>query len=153
MNVWDTILLNLQDLNNFICCERGSLEADLYTNRPLDSNISHYNPHVDPQWPGLRRWCSVKTNTNIDQCIAKYIGCNALDCDTSQSVHSFCKPFLPFSVYRDSIIRMFHNPNNVQRAPICTDKRGLGWVEWGFYALSASKAIFRARTYKRGLTV
>ena len=24
---------------------------------------------------------------------------------------------------------------------------GLGWVEWGFYALSASKAIFRARTY------
>ena len=23
----------------------------------------------------------------------------------------------------------------------------IGWVEWGFYAMSASKAIFRARTY------
>ena len=26
-----------------------------------------------------------------------------------------------------------------------------GWVEWGFYALSASKAIFRARTYNCNL--
>ena len=27
----------------------------------------------------------------------------------------------------------------------------VGWVEWGFYALSASKAIFRARTYNCNL--
>ena len=27
----------------------------------------------------------------------------------------------------------------------------LSWVEWGFYALSASKAIFRARTYNCNL--
>ena len=29
--------------------------------------------------------------------------------------------------------------------------RHQGWVEWGFYALSASKAIFRARTYNCNL--
>ena len=32
------------------------------------------------------------------------------------------------------------------------DKCKVGWlVEWGFYALSASKAIFRARTYNCNL--
>ena len=32
------------------------------------------------------------------------------------------------------------------------NKRASGWlVEWGFYALSASKAIFRARTYNCNL--
>ena len=30
-------------------------------------------------------------------------------------------------------------------------KLELSWVEWGFYALSASKAIFRARTYNCNL--
>ena len=32
-----------------------------------------------------------------------------------------------------------------------SSSKGNSWVEWGFYALSASKAIFRARTYNCNL--
>ena len=31
-----------------------------------------------------------------------------------------------------------------------SEELDLVWFEWGFYALSASKAIFRARTYMAG---
>ena len=51
--------------------------------------------------------------------------------------------YLKDRVYQD-------NPDTIERLKE-TIRREIGLVEWGFYALSASKAIFRARTYNCNL--